>query len=49
MAGPVASVLLDIIPSKNVLKEIEEIIQKISDKVNNDDFGLSIRDLLTEL
>jgi len=40
MAGPVASVLLDIIPSKNILKEIEEIIQKISDKVNNDDFWI---------
>ena len=40
MAGPVASVLLDIIPSKNGLKEIEDIIQKISDKVEEEDFWI---------
>ena len=38
MAGPTSSVLFDIIPSEITWREIENVIQKISGKVNGSDF-----------
>lgn len=38
MAGPTSSILFDTIPSEQTLGEMKNVIQKISDKVDGNDF-----------